>query len=179
MKYGQTEKRPSLFQDTVIYPSRSHRKLFEKPKHFRVTGGEVMRFEGRIWKDKGSRYWLIEVPLLDITTQGTSKDDAYCMIADAIECLVNQKGFKVDVYPLCSESFTVGANRESVMIALMLKRQRESHGLTLVEVARRLGQKSPNAYARYEQGKSLPTLDKLNKLMKAIDPAFEPILKVA
>ena len=65
------------------------------------------------------------------------------------------------------------------MIALMLKRQREAHRLTLAEVARRLGQKSPNAYARYEQGKSLPTVEKLNKLMKAIDPECEPILKVA
>ena len=138
-----------------------------------------MRFEGRVSKDKGSKYWLVEVPLLDVMTQGTSKNDAYFMIADAIEGLVNQKGFKVDVRPLDRESFTVGASQESVMIALMLKRQREAHRLTLVEVARRLGQKSPNAYARYEQGKSLPTLENLNKLMKAIDPAFDPILKVA
>jgi hypothetical protein len=29
------------------------------------------------------------------------------------------------------------------------------------------------------QGKSLPTAEKLNKLMKAIDPGFEPILKIA
>jgi transcriptional regulator with XRE-family HTH domain len=65
------------------------------------------------------------------------------------------------------------------MIALMLKRQREAHRLTLLEVARHLGQKSPNAYARYEQRKSLPTMDKLNRLLKAIDPAFEPILRVA
>jgi predicted RNase H-like HicB family nuclease len=138
-----------------------------------------MRFEGRVWKDKGSKYWLIEVPLLDIMTQGTSKSDAYCMIADAIESLVNRKGFKTDVRPLNKELFTVGANPESVIVALMLKRQRESHHLTLLEVARRLGQKSPNAYARYEQGTSLPTVEKLNQLMKAIDPGCEPILKIA
>jgi hypothetical protein len=138
-----------------------------------------MRFEGRLWKDKGSKYWLIEVPLLDVMTQGTSKNNAYCMIADAIESLINRKGFKVDVRPLGSESFTVGASPDSPMIALMLKRQREVHRLTLLEVARRLGQKSPNAYARYEQGKSLPTVEKLNKLLKAIDPGFDPILKIA
>jgi hypothetical protein len=138
-----------------------------------------MRFEGRIWKDKGSKYWLIEIPLLDVMTQGTTKNNAYSMIADAIEGLANQKGFKVDVRPLGIAAFTVGANQESIMIALMLRRQREAHSLTLTEVAQRLGQKSPNAYARYEQGKSLPTLEKLNQLMKAIDPGFEPILKVA
>jgi hypothetical protein len=147
--------------------------------HFRGEGDKAMRFEGRVWKDKGSKYWLIEVPLLDIMTQGTSKNDAYCMIADAIESLVNKNGFKTDVRPLHKEFFTVGANPESVIVALMLKRQRESHHLTLLEVARRLGQKSPNAYARYEQGKSLPTVEKLNQLMKAIDPGCEPILKIA
>ena len=138
-----------------------------------------MRFEGRVWKDRGSKYWLVEVPLLDVMTQGASKNAAYSMIADAIEALVNQKGFKVDVRPLGNESFTVGSSPGSAMVALMLKRQREAHRLTLAEVARSLGQKSPNAYARYEQGKSLPTVEKLNKLMKAIDPGFEPILKVA
>ena len=138
-----------------------------------------MRFEGRVWKDKGTKYWLIEVPLLDVMTQGTSKGDAYRMIANAIEVLVDQKGFKVNVRSLSGESITVGATQESTLVALMLKRQREAHRLTLMEVARRLGQKSPNAYARYEQGKSLPTMEKLNELMKAIDPGFEPILKVA
>ena len=138
-----------------------------------------MRFEGHLWKDKGSKYWLAEVPLLDVMTQGTSKDNAYQMITDAIESLINKKGFKADVRLVGGESFTIGANQETPLIALMLKRQREAHRLTLQEVARRLGQKSANAYARYEQGKSVPTVEKLNKLMRAIDPEFDPILKVA
>lgn len=138
-----------------------------------------MRFEGRVWKDKGSKYWLIEVSLLDVMTQGTSKEDAYRMIADAIELLIDQKGLRVDVRPISGSEFTIGANKENALIALMLKRQREAHRLTLMEIARRLHSKSPNAYARYEQGKSVPTVEKLNQLMKAIDPAFEPILKVA
>ena len=138
-----------------------------------------MRFEGRVWRDKGSRYWLVEVPLLDVMTQGTSRQNACLMIAEAIECLMNKRGFKVDVRPVDGESISVGANREGMMVALMLRRQREAHRLTLAEVTRRLGQKSPNAYARYEQGKSLPTVEKLGKLLKAIDPELAPILKVA
>ncbi len=138
-----------------------------------------MRFEGRVWRDKGSRYWLVEVPLLDVMTQGTSRQNACLMIAEAIECLMNKRGFKVDVRPVDGESISVGANREGMMVALMLRRQREAHRLTLAEVTRRLGQKSPNAYARYEQGKSLPTVEKLGKLLKAIDPELDPILKVA
>ena len=138
-----------------------------------------MRFEGRAWREKRSKVWLIEVPLLDVMTQGTSKRNAIRMIADAIESLIDRRGFKVNVRPLNGAAFTVGANQESVLIALMLKRQREAHRLTLMDVARRLKSKSPNAYARYEQGKSVPTVEKLDQLMKAIDPAFEPILKVA
>ncbi len=138
-----------------------------------------MKFEGRVWKDEGSRFWLVEVPLLEVMTQGTSKRNAYFMIADAVEALINQKGFKIAVQPLGGEFLAIGANREGPLIALMLRRQREAHGLTLQEVARRLGQKSPNAYARYEQGKSVPTVEKLGELMRAIEPGIEPILRVA
>jgi hypothetical protein len=138
-----------------------------------------MRFEGRVWKDQGSRYWLAEVPLLDVMTQGTSKSNAYKMIADAIQSLIDKEGFRVNARLVGGESFTVGANQETLLIALMLKRQREAHRLTLQEVAHRLGQKSANAYARYEQGKTVPTVEKLSQLMRAIDPGLEPILRVA
>ncbi len=77
-----------------------------------------MRFEGRVWKDKGSKYWLVEVPLLDIMTQGTSKGNACRMIADAIETLLDKKGFKVDVRRAGGETFTIGANQEGQLIAL-------------------------------------------------------------
>ena len=136
-----------------------------------------MRFEGRVWKDKRSKFWLIEVPILDILTQGTSKKNAHSMIGKAIEALVDQRGFQIDVRPGLEGAFTIGANQGVVLIALMLKRQREAHNLTLMEVARRLHSKSPNSYARYEQGKSAPTVEKLNQLMKAINPLSEPILK--
>jgi predicted RNase H-like HicB family nuclease len=136
-----------------------------------------MRFEGRVWKDRRSGYWLIEVPLLDIMTQATSKKSAYWMIADAIKVLIGRKDFKVDVRPSAGSSFTIGANQEGTLFALMLKRQREAHNLTLLEMAHRLDSKSPNAYARYEQGRSIPTIEKLNQLMKAINPELEPTLK--
>ena len=138
-----------------------------------------MKFEGRVWKERGSRHWLVEVPILDVMTQGSTKADALRMIADAIEGLVGRKGFRVSVHPRGDGRFTVGSDREAEWIALMLRRQREAHHLTLAEVARRLGQKSPNAYARYEQGRSRPTVAKLTELLKAIDPGLEPVLKIA
>jgi transcriptional regulator with XRE-family HTH domain len=54
-----------------------------------------------------------------------------------------------------------------------LRRQRERQGLTLAEAAERLGQRSRNAYARYEQGKAMPTVEKMEQLLKAIAPDQE------
>ena len=137
-----------------------------------------MRLEGRVWKDEGSRYWLAEVPLLDVVTQGTSKTDALRMIADAVEALVDAPRFRADVRRTGPLTFALGATPENTLVALMLRRLREARRLTLMDVAKRLRSKSPNAYARYEQGKSVPSVEKLAELIRAIDPAAEPILKV-
>ena len=56
------------------------------------------------------------------------------------------------------------------MISLLLRRQREKSGLTLAEAAERMGAKSRNTYARYEQGTSVPTVEKLNQLLHAVSP---------
>jgi hypothetical protein len=125
-----------------------------------------MRLEGRVWKD-GS-HWLVEVPMLDVMTQGRTRKEALLMIADAIEGLANRKGFKATVYPAGGEVIEVGSSDTAAYTALMLRRQREAHGLSLAEVSKRLGQTSRNAYARHEQGASLPTIDMLQRLLAAV-----------
>lgn len=57
-----------------------------------------------------------------------------------------------------------------VVIGLLLRRQRQKSGLSLAEAAQRLGAKSRNAYARYESGTSVPTVAKLDELLRAIAP---------
>ena len=133
-----------------------------------------MRFGGRIIKS--GRYWAIEVPLLGVVTQGRTKKEAYEMIADAIEALVNKDGFKVDVYPGKGEYFEVHSQDLAAMIAFLLRRQRVKHGLSLAEVASRLGSSSFNTYARYEQGKSVPTVEKFNQLLSAVSPERDFVL---
>ena len=54
------------------------------------------------------------------------------------------------------------------MIGLVLRRQRERSGLSLAQAAQRLGVKSRNAYARYERGTSVPSVEKLGQLIKAV-----------
>jgi transcriptional regulator with XRE-family HTH domain len=47
------------------------------------------------------------------------------------------------------------------------------------EVAQRLGSKSPNAYAQYETGRVAPSIDTLTRLVSALNPKLEPVLRVA
>ncbi len=136
-----------------------------------------MRFTGRIVKS--GKWYAAEVPVLGIDTQGKSKANAYRMVKDAIEELVNKTGFAVTVYPGKGNYFEVGANNQVAWVAFLLRRQRMIHGLSLSEVAARLGAKSRNAYARYEQGDSVPTADKLMDLLAALDPGRDFVLREA
>jgi predicted RNase H-like HicB family nuclease/DNA-binding XRE family transcriptional regulator len=133
-----------------------------------------MRFTGRISKD--GKFWLTEIPILDLMTQGRTKKEAYLMVADMIETMVNREGFKVTVYKVAKDTFEVGADEPRHMIGLLLKRKREISGLSLAQVAKRLGMSSRNAYARYEQGKSIPTVEKLNKLFYAVSPDTDLVI---
>jgi len=133
-----------------------------------------MRFEGRTWKD--GKYWLVEVPLLDVATQGRSRSEALSMIADAVESLVDQPGFSVEVHARRGTTFELGSQDAGPLVALMLRRQREARGVSLSEVAARLGQSSKNSYARYEQGRASPTIDKLFELLEAVAPDRDIVL---
>lgn len=125
-----------------------------------------MRFAGRVFKS--GRYWAIEVPMLTVFSQGRTKKEAFDMISDAIETLVNKPGFKIRLFPGKGEYFEIGASDESALTAFLLKSERAKSGLTLAEVARKLGSKSLNAYARYEQGRTVPTVPKLSELLAAV-----------
>lgn len=124
-------------------------------------------FNGKVWKD--NKFWLVEIPALDVMTQGRSKKNALFMIKDAIEELVDEKGFHVKVVPTENEGeFIIYANDVAPLVALMLKRQRAKNGLSLSDMQERLHAKSRNAYAQYEQGKSVPTVQKLVEFLNAM-----------
>jgi len=133
-----------------------------------------MRFPGQVFRE--GKFWAIEVPILGVYTQGLSLQDAYFMIADAIESLVFKDGFKITVHPGEDGHFEIEAPDTAALIAFMLKQERLRSGLSLQQVADRLGMKSHNAYARYEQGRSVPTVEKLAELYAAVSPGRDLIL---
>jgi DNA-binding XRE family transcriptional regulator len=136
-----------------------------------------MRFRGRVIKD--GKFWVIEVPILFAYTQGFTKKEAYEMIVDLVETMVDKPGFKAEVYPGKDGWFELGANDVGRLFAFMLQRQRLKNGLTLADMAERLGAKSRNAYARYEKGTSVPTIEKLGELLKAVSPNEEFVLIIS
>ncbi len=133
-----------------------------------------MRFSGKIYKD--GKFWLAEIPILDLMTQGRTKEEAYRMVADMLETMVNKEGFSVEIYKGKNGSFEVGSPEPKHMISLLLQRKREISGLSLAQVAGRLGSTSRNTYARYEQGRSVPSVEKLNELIHAVSPQTDIVI---
>ncbi len=135
-----------------------------------------MKLEGKIWKD--GKFWLIEIPFLDLATQGKNKKDAFFMIKDALEILINNNKFKSQVIPTAGDTFYIESPTMNILIPFILKRLRQKNHLTIREVADRLGHKSHTAYARYETGQVRASLDKFAEYVKAIDEDNDLILKV-
>ena len=133
-----------------------------------------MRFSGKIYKD--GKYWLAEIPILDLMTQGRTKREAYEMVADMLDTMVNQKDFEITVFKGKKDAFEVGSSDAKYFVRLLLQRKRELSGLSLSQVASRLGMSSRNTYARYEQGKSVPSVEKLNDLLHAVCPETEIVI---
>jgi hypothetical protein len=134
-----------------------------------------MRFAGHV--TRAGRWWAIEVADLGAFSQGKTKREAYAMICDAIEAMIGQPGFSVDVHRGTGGYFEIGSSDDATLVAFFLKQQRGLSGKTLEQVVRNLGQTSVNAYARYEQGASVPTIDKLTELLRALEPDADFVLR--
>lgn len=136
-----------------------------------------MRIEGKI--QKSGNYWAVDIPLLLIYTQGKTKKEAFLMAEEAVNELIEIKGFKVSAAELGEGTFSVSSNNDSMLMAFALKQQRLQRGLSIRDVAARLGSNSPTAYSRYEKGSVKPSLDKFSELLRAIDNDLEPVLKIS
>ena len=130
-----------------------------------------MRFRGKLQRD--GKHWLAEVPVFDAMTQGRTRGEALDMIADWFASIAGRPRLDVRVVNVGSTDFEIAAVDTRPMISLLLRRQRQKSGLSLAAVAERLGVKSRNAYARYEQGTTVPTVEKLAELLHAIAPDRE------
>ena len=138
-----------------------------------------MKIEGKLEKKAGEKIWGIDIPEIGIFTQGKTKKEACEMAKEAIELVVNLEGFEVVIEPAKNNNFFIIANNAGPLLAMILRQKRIDNGLSVRDVARRLGQSSPNAYGRYENGKNIPTIEKFDELLAAIDPGLSSVLRVA
>ena len=82
---------------------------------------------------KQDNFWITEVPILDLMTQGKTKKEALEMIQDAVEELLNIKKLDINIQNLGKEYYLSSQNYEA-LIPMILRRQRQKQGLTLKEV---------------------------------------------
>jgi len=117
------------------------------------------------------------VPVFDAMTQGRTRDEALAMIEDWFVTMVDQPDFSLRTYTVGRTEFELASDDARPMISLLLRRQRHKSGLSLTQAAERLGAKSRNAYARYEHGSSVPTVAKLDELLRAIAPERDIVVR--
>jgi predicted RNase H-like HicB family nuclease len=134
-----------------------------------------MRFEGRVFRD--GRWWLAEIPILDAMTQGRTRKEALEMIADWLETMVDRRDFEATVFRREGNEFEIAGSDAAAMTALLLRRRRAASGKSLRDIASGLGSTSRNAYARYERGDAVPTVEKLDELLKATSPGADFVIR--
>lgn len=134
-----------------------------------------MELEGKIFRD--GRFWLVEIPSLDAMTQGRTRKEALSMAQNLVFEMMHSyfenqlcKDFKVTVSDYKKDFIGITTNETKFLLALSLRRQREKSGSTVKDAAKRLGSKSPNAYAQYERGLTNISIDKFEHLLIAANP---------
>lgn len=133
-----------------------------------------MRFSGKVYKD--GKFWLAEIPILDAMTQGHTKKEAFEMALDMVISMMNKEEVVIDIYKGKDGEFEIGSSDSNSLVSLLLQRKRQISGLSLSQVAKRLGLSSRNSYARYERGQSVPTIGKLGELLRAVDPKSDIVI---
>lgn len=141
-----------------------------------------MELEGKVWKDAGSSWWLVEISFLDVMTQGKTRKEALEMFKDAVMELLKDsykehlnKHFQLTINLYEDGIVGIGATDDKLLFALGLKRQRLRSGSTIRDVSKRLNSKA-NAYARYERAQSRPSIEKYAELLHAANPRRRPLL---
>jgi len=142
-----------------------------------------MELEGTLKKE--GKFWMVEVPSLNLLTQGKTRQEALEMIADAVigltECYFESEideSFEIEATNYDEGVIGLSATDNRLLLALSLRRQREKSGSTVREAAARLGSTSPNSYAQYEKGKKRISIEKYAQLLKAANPLTHSLLRV-
>lgn len=84
-----------------------------------------MKFQGKAFKN--GKFWLAEIPSLELMTQGITKKELLLMVENLFVTLADKEGFEVNVKCSKDEILEIGSN-DKVMAGLLLERQRPIDG---------------------------------------------------
>lgn len=135
---------------------------------------------GRIFKDPepGAPLWAVEAEAIGGATQGRTRKEAIAMLVDLVEGKIEvelkRPGVKIRATVLEEDRSScrvlIEADEPALLGALVLKYQRQMRGMTVQQVAEKLGAAHHNAYASYEQGRREPSIGKFAELLAAVAP---------
>ena len=89
-----------------------------------------MELEGKIWKE--GKWWVVEVSCLNVSSQGKTKKEAFCMIKDAVFELMKsyfrnlREDFDIAVHDHKGENFGLTSNDSNLLLSFLLIRQTSS-----------------------------------------------------
>jgi hypothetical protein len=129
-----------------------------------------VKFQGNL--TKSDKWWAVDMPILDLHTQGKTKKEAYEMAIDVVKCMSPIESIELVITPGESNSFEIGSNNTKAMVAILLKCRRQKSGMSIGQVASKLSLSSRNGYAKYEQGKNLPSVEKLEQMLDVMDASI-------
>jgi len=132
---------------------------------------------GRLRAGQGAEHglWSAECEMIGAFTQGHGREDACDMLRSLVELQVDRKRFRAVVTVIGEEADStvrvlVDANDPVALAAAVLRYQRQVHGLTIAQVAKKLGSTNHNSYAAYERAEREPSMSKYRELLHAIAP---------
>jgi hypothetical protein len=168
MTFGPTEEILNLLDDTEKFQKEPRERFLRRQcADLAGRGRNKMRIEGHMKKE--GKFWIVEIPVLDVITQGLSKSEAYRIAGTVVEDMVGIGGFKVAVFKVGQTDFVLEANDSSALIPLMLRRQRVKKGITVREA---------NAWGAYEQGRRAPTFDQLERMIRVLNKNSQLVIRI-
>ncbi|NGX54317.1 MAG: hypothetical protein K1000chlam4_01043 [Chlamydiae bacterium] len=141
-----------------------------------------MEIEGRIRRHAkgGPPDWIVSVPLLDVQTQGYSRQEALKMlkgaIKDYLDYFFGKKRVTISIIDDGRSKIGVTCSDQPLLMSLILIKQREKAGISVRAVVRRMGKTSPNAYKQYEYGSKRMSIDKFGELVYAVNPRIRLVV---
>ncbi|HSD90942.1 MAG TPA: type II toxin-antitoxin system HicB family antitoxin [Kofleriaceae bacterium] len=125
--------------------------------------------------------WVANLDVIGVFAGGSTIDEALAQAVSLIELRATRDGRSLDGFtpvatvvaaPDGTQQIVVRSNQPTRLAFIVLRHQRELRRMTLADVADKLGASSRNAYARYEQGASIPSVDKFVEILEVLLPEF-------